>query len=105
MSKVNYFHPALGLAQVKRGFCWPAFFFGSLWALARRMYLLTVILLVLEIVLWFVTGFTASHHLDAFTLLALLLNLVYAFVRGKYGNRWIAALLVRKGYVANAAQN
>ncbi|KAA8998462.1 DUF2628 domain-containing protein [Affinibrenneria salicis] len=34
-----YRHPVLGYQIVKRGFCWPAFFFGIIWLLVKRLWL------------------------------------------------------------------
>ena len=33
-----YRHPTLGYEAVKRGFSWPAFFVGPIWALSKRMW-------------------------------------------------------------------
>jgi hypothetical protein len=93
-----YFHPAHGLAQVKQGFCWPAFFFGSLWALARRLYLLAVVLLAFEVAVWFCGGYALSQGPGWAALPGLLAPLVYAVVRGRYGNRWVASALLARGY-------
>ena len=46
VSRLLYFHPKHGFVAVKQGFSWPAFFFGSLWALARRAYGLFVVLAI-----------------------------------------------------------
>jgi hypothetical protein len=51
--KYQYFHPTHGIALVKQGFSWPAFIFGSLWALTRRIYPLFFAMLAVEAALWF----------------------------------------------------
>ncbi len=94
-----YFHPSRGAVQVKQGFCWPAFFFGSLWALARRAYPLFLVLLLLDFVLWFVLGFAEAQGSSGLALLGVLGVLVYAIVRGKRGNRWMESFLLSRGYV------
>ena len=93
------FHPKHGTVEVKQGFCWPAFFFGSLWALARRVYLLFLGMLALDFTLWFVTGYGQAHGSFGLLLLGLVGNLAYAVARGKYGNRWVQSFLVSRGYV------
>jgi hypothetical protein len=96
--KHQYFHPQYGIALVKQGFCWPAFIFGSLWALARRVYPLFFVMLALEVALWFVTGYAAAQGLLGLAFLGLFGTLGYAIVRGKYGNRWVQSFLVARGY-------
>jgi len=97
--KLQYFHPRHGIALVKQGFSWPAFFFGSLWALARRVYLLFFLMSVLDIAFWFITGYAAAQGGSGLVLLGLCGTLAYAVVRGKYGNAWLQSFLVSRGYV------
>jgi hypothetical protein len=98
-SKLQYFHPKHGIAMVKQGFSWPAFLFGSLWALARRVYPLFFAMLALDFSLWFVTGYAGAKGSVSFALLGLFGTVAYAIVRGKYGNRWVQTFLVSRGYV------
>lgn len=94
-----FFHLREGLAQVEVGFSWPAFFFGSLWAAAKRMWWPAfALMLVLDAGLWLLTlAAEAGKHTGlAFT--AVGAALLHAFVRGCYGNRWHAASLRRRGY-------
>jgi hypothetical protein len=97
---VVYFHRQRGTVKVKRGFSWPAFLFGSLWAFARRMWLPAVtLLLVVDFVLWFLTGYAGAQGSAGLALLSLAATIAYAVIRGKYGNRWVEASLLRQGYV------
>jgi len=93
-----YFHPRHGIAQVKTGFCWPAFFFGSFWALARRAYPLLMLLSVFDFALWFLTGYAAAQDSFALVSLGLACTVAYAYVRGKHGNEWIRTSLEARGY-------
>jgi hypothetical protein len=102
--KHQYFHPRHGIAVVKQGFSWPAFFFGSLWALARRVYPLFFAMSVLDVALWFVTGYGEAQGSLSLALLGLFGTLGYAVLRGKYGNRWVQALLVSRGYVLRGSK-
>jgi len=95
----RYLYPSHGIAEVKQGFCWPAFLFGSLWALARRRYALFLLMLAVDLLLWFLTGYAGAQRMLGLALLALGATLAYAFVRGRYGNRWIQHSLLAGGYV------
>lgn len=98
-TKKLYFHPRRGAVEVKQGFCWPAFFFGSVWALARRIYPLFFVMLLVDLVLWFGTGYAKAHGSSGLALLSLLFAFAYAIVRGMRGNRWVESFLVARGYV------
>jgi len=93
-----YFHPQQGLAQVKAGFCWPAFFFGSFWAAARRAYPLYFLLSVFDLALWFLTGYAGAQGSFALMGLGLVCTLAYAYLRGKHGSEWLRASLEARGY-------
>lgn len=97
----QYFeHPRHGVVLVKRGFCWPAFFFSALWAAARRLWFPTFwALMAFDTVLWFLTGWAQAQGLPLLALAGLLATLAYAVVRGRYGNRWLRHGLLRKGYL------
>jgi hypothetical protein len=96
--KLFYFHRKHGYVQVKRGFSWPAFLFGSFWALAKRMYLLFFVMFVVEAALWFVTGYANGQGLIGLSLFGAIGTLAYAVVRGKYANRWLESYLAGRGY-------
>lgn len=94
----RYFHPRRGVTYVKQGFCWPAFLFGALWAVARRSWRLFGLLIAAELVLWLASGFSAAQDHTGLSLLSALLSLALLFARGVWGNRWIARDLVTRGY-------
>ena len=101
---VVYFHRQRGTVKVKRGFCWPAFLFGSLWAFARRLGLPAIALLLMaEFLLWFLAGYAGAQRSAGLAWLSLAGTLAYAVVRGAYGNRWVEASLARRGYVLRPA--
>lgn len=62
-----------------------------------------VCLLAVDLALWFLTGYAGAQHADGFAVLGLLATLLYAFIRGKYANRWLEASLIRKGYAVMGA--
>lgn len=94
-----YFHPKKGYVFVKQGFSWPAFFFGALWALVRKMWLPTfAVMVILEIMLWFLSGYGEAQRIVWLELLGAVITLLYAFLRGKYGNRLLEASLLSRGF-------
>jgi Protein of unknown function (DUF2628) len=98
-SKTLFFNPKRGLVAVKSGFSWPAFFFGSLWAAAKGMWLpYFAVMLVVDLVLWFVTGYAEGQQMETLALIGLLGIVTYAVVRGKRGNAWLAKSLIQRGY-------
>ena len=95
----TYRHARHGIAKVKLGFSWPAFFFGALWAAAKRMWFPEfLLLLVAEAGLWLVTGVAGANQNGAIALLGLAANVAFAVICGRRGNRWLAASLLRRGY-------
>jgi hypothetical protein len=95
-----FVHASRGAVLVKEGFCWPAFFFGALWAAVRGLWFpLFPALLALDTVLWFLTGYADAQHLSGLALLALATTVAYAWARGHYGNRWLREGLQRKGFL------
>jgi hypothetical protein len=108
MPKPNnvYLHRAKGIVKVKIGFSWPAFFFGSLWAAAKRMWFPEfLLLLVADAGLWFLTGVAEANHHGGLTILGLFANFGYAYVRGRWGNRWLSGSLVRRGYAMQSTSH
>ena len=99
-SRQFFVHEARGIAvAVKQGFCWPAFFFGSLWAAAKGLWMpLFPLRFVAETALWFLTGYVTAEKQPGLTLACLAATLIYAVVRGRHGNQWLRNGLLRKGY-------
>jgi Protein of unknown function (DUF2628) len=83
----------------KIGFCWPALLFGPFWALHKKAYKLAVMLLL--VMAFFSLGsdllLRNGKHVLLATLL-LLVQLVFIFLCGKFGNKLLTYELVRKGY-------
>ena len=78
-----YQHSKTGKYQaVKKGFCWPAFFFGGLWAFSRRLYLVGIVIGVIFI-LFIVAeiGMSSKGLLYESMLVGLRVFLQYAFAR------------------------
>ena len=94
-----FIHPTRGARLVKVGFSWPAFFFSSLWAAVMGMWspYFTALLLA-DILLWALSGVSEANGREVLAFIALVATLVYAIVRGRRGNKWLGAALLRKGY-------
>jgi len=78
---------------VKEGFSWPAFFFGFVWALCHRLWLVAAALIAL--------GALLGAALEQFNLGPIAVSLTFfafAVLVGLMGNDWRRAALNRRGY-------
>jgi hypothetical protein len=96
--RIGYLNPERGFARVKTGFSWPAFFFGSLWAVAKGLWLPALGMFALDAAIWFCSGFSEAHGYGPLALAGLVLQIVYWGLRGRYANGWWRAKLLRQGY-------
>lgn len=93
---------------VKKGWSWPAFFFGSLWALSMQLWLIGILLLPVELILQMFVSFTEQQQKNASAsyseILAMvggviaLVGLGIRIIFGSYGNSWKRKRLERVGY-------
>lgn len=93
---------------VKNGWSWPAFFFGSLWALCAQLWLIGLLLLPVELLLQILMSATENIQRGAsgsyaettsaiggvIALLALSIRIIF----GSYGNSWNRNRLEKSGY-------
>ena len=88
------------VVKVKVGFSWQAFFVGSATAIVRRVWLIaTVVLVVGAMYAWMGSdAFAASSRTTALLLALLGLYVLYMLFCGVYGNRWLVASLLRRGF-------
>jgi hypothetical protein len=93
-----YRHPTLGYAAVKRGFSWPGFFLGPIWALSKRMWLSGGLLLALLIILLGAHSDANEKGESGAALVVSLLQLAFALAIGILGNKRWARSLARRGY-------
>jgi hypothetical protein len=78
---------------VKEGFSWPAFFFGIVWALYQRLWLVAAGLVVIG------AGLSVAFeelHLDPVSMS--LTFFAISVLTGLFGNDWRRAALRRRGY-------
>ena len=102
--RVGYTNPERGFVRVKTGFSWPAFFFGTLWAAAKGLWLVALAMLVPEALLWFCSGYAEARGYGGLALAGFLFQIAYRGVVGRYANAWWRARLVRRGYRSTAGK-
>lgn len=56
-----YYHPIRKFSTIKRGFIWPAFWFGPLWLLYRRCWFSGNVFLGVTLVLGMILEATSAH--------------------------------------------
>jgi hypothetical protein len=85
-------------AYVRAGFSWSALFLGWLWAVAKRRWWLLLLMLAMDVCLWFGSQLASELHLAPMLLLMAVAELSYLLARGWYANRWLEASLRSHGY-------
>ena len=93
-----YYHPIKGYQAVKHGFGWPAFFFGVLWALVKRMWLVALLLFFAVLAFAGVEAVLEQSGNNGGYLLALAGELGLYVLTGVKGNDWRRSYLVSRGY-------
>lgn len=103
MSEFNvYKHPIRGYEAVKIGFSWPAFFFSGFWLLAKQLWGMAGIWLVLSMFLGVFDGFGTQTPRGAgdviFFIIIILLYLTLWLIPAFNGNKWREKNLSSRGY-------
>jgi hypothetical protein len=93
-----YRHPTLGYTAVKRGFSWPGFFVGPIWALSKRMWLGGGLLLVPTIFLLGANSDANAKGDGGPQLVLFVITLAFAVAVGTLANKRWARSLTRRGY-------
>lgn len=97
-----YKHPTLGFEAVKVGFSWPAFFFGVIWMLVKKLWGLAGLWLGAYIVCWLIETVTdKSQEGGAQALVYLVLASAYFalwLIPPFKGNKWREENLSKRGY-------
>ena len=96
--RICYLDPGRDYVRVKKGFSWPAFFLGSLWAAVKHMWGVAALMVLVEAVFWFGRGVAAARGDATLLLLGFALEITWFVVRGRYANAWRRAALARRGY-------
>lgn len=92
-----YKHPVFGYEVVKDGFSWPAFFFGWIWALVKRLWVTGVLLLVFVQPL-IAFGVWALGTSDQGPFIGLVIVIAIPTVIGFFGNSWRRSSLQKRGF-------
>ncbi len=85
-------------AIVDTGFSWGAFIFGPLWAVAKRQWVLFLILCIAQLPFTILYVLAEQREDTALSALSLLVALVYMGACGVFANRWHRYFLERNGY-------
>ncbi len=96
-------HPTKGLEAVKVGRSWPAFFFGPIWMLVKKLWLAATLWCVVAFGLGmtqeFVEKVSGESTEKAFVQMILAVaNLSVVFCPVFFGNRWREANLAGRGF-------
>ncbi|OCG02282.1 DUF2628 domain-containing protein [Gilliamella sp. wkB112] len=103
-------HPDGRIEAVKLGWSWPAFFFGIIWAIIKRLWGLVGILCGIAVLLFFIsmtfdpisnTGYYSESQIQAAVASELLFNLitlVISIILGQKGNKIRETNLTQRGY-------
>ncbi|MBI1176549.1 DUF2628 domain-containing protein [bacterium] len=86
-------HPDGNVQAIKAGFSWPAFFFGWIWCLVKRLYLQAVVLFFI----WVAVGVGDYFRPEGSVMYACVGILAAIFV-GLKGNTWLARRAEFGGY-------
>lgn len=103
-----YNHPNFGYEAVKKGFSWPAFFFGPIWAFSRNLWILGLAYIVVSLALHTMITEIKPEATDTSLLFIFLANLLVGIsyiVRfllaiwfGIKGNEWVSNHLKKQSY-------
>ena len=88
-----------GYALSKVGFSWPSILSSLHSGASGHGHVVAVLHLSLaDVLLWVLSGVSEAKGRELLALVALVVSLAYAIVRGRSGNEWLGASLLRKGY-------
>jgi peptidoglycan/LPS O-acetylase OafA/YrhL len=89
-------HPSGAIEAVKQGWSWPAFSFGFIWAMVKKMWQLSIGVVLAFIAIGFTIGVTGSVQWgDAIVNgIGVTANLIF----GVHGNGWREKNLLSRGY-------
>lgn len=96
-----YRHPIHGLLAVKAGFSWPAFLFGSLWMLFKKLWMNAAIWIAAHFALGFLSLAPLPESDTNALLAAFTLIIAYSYlwlVPGFKGNEWLETDLIKRGF-------
>jgi hypothetical protein len=92
-------HPTLGVKEIKVGFSWPAFYFGFIWSLVKKLWGYTLIYFVIFVALNALAIVFEAVQVGEYASPVYLLNIGLGLVWGANGNKWIRNYYVKRGFV------
>jgi hypothetical protein len=95
-----YQHPRWGTSAIQRGFSWPAFVAPSVWAAAKGLGTLTLLLVVCSTLMFDLLKIATEFNPGPQVMLAMFIAayLVFGLRPGICGNQWHARKLQKDGY-------
>jgi hypothetical protein len=93
-----YANPLGSYQAVKQGWSWPAFFFGVIWSLAKRLWVLSIGVFLSFFIIGFISNTVGGELGKAIDTLTTLAALVMGIFFGAYGNQWREANLLSRGF-------
>lgn len=93
-----YTNPQGSYEAVKQGWSWPAFFFGPIWALVKKMWALGFGVLGVFFVLGFIGGAVGGELEQWIDDIMSIGSLVVTIVFGLNGNKWRETNLESRGF-------
>lgn len=96
-----YKHPTQGFDAVKTGFSWPALFFGIIWMLAKKIWVLAGLWFGAYVILLIVTGASNQNMSTDQAIVTLIAGLAYWvlwLIPPFNGNRWREENLSKRSY-------
>ena len=99
------------IKAIKLGFCWPAFFFTVFWMFWHRLWWESLVWVVIRGLLGALGAYIDIESEGAargllFNIIIfgilLILEILYFFIPGFFGNAWRSKKLLRQGYVMRA---
>lgn len=91
-------HPQGSIEAVKQGWSWPAFFFGFIWALVKKMTGLGIGVLVAFVALGVISAAAGGEAEQAIDGLSSLGGLILSVAFGVNGNAWREKNLAARGF-------
>lgn len=97
-----YRHPIHGFETVKNGFSWPAFFFGIIWMLFKKLWKIAIIWMILYVVVVIIET-AIQNSPDDMTKIAAYVLVVVGYlllwlIPGFKGNQWREENLLNRGF-------
>ncbi len=94
-----YEYPHNRFEAVKNGWSWPAFIFGFIWTMAKRMWWLSAAVMLGLVAIGGFTGvFLDCENDPTFCRVLDLVGLVLGVIFGFYGNKWREKNLQSRGF-------